>query len=39
MALVSVSDLLYKAEREGYAAGVLIANNMEIVQTITGSIT
>jgi len=34
MALVSVSELLFKAEREGYAVGAFNANNMEIVQAI-----
>jgi len=39
MALVSVSELLHKAEQEGYAAGAFNANKMEIVQAIAGSIT
>lgn len=34
IALVSVSELLFKAEREGYAVGAFNANNMEIVQAI-----
>lgn len=34
MALVSVSDLLFKADREGYAIGAFNANNMEIIQAI-----
>lgn len=34
MPLVAVSELLWKAEREGYAVGAFNANNMEIVQAI-----
>lgn len=34
MALVSVNELLLKAEQEGYAVGAFNANNMEIVQAI-----
>ncbi len=34
MALVSVTDLLVKADREGYAVGAFNANNMEIIQAI-----
>ncbi|CFX02348.1 Ketose-bisphosphate aldolase, class-II [Syntrophomonas zehnderi OL-4] len=34
MALVSVTELLLKADREGYAVGAFNANNMEIVQAI-----
>jgi len=34
MALVSVDELLSKADREGYAVGAFNANNMEIVQAI-----
>ncbi|MDD3268574.1 MAG: class II fructose-1,6-bisphosphate aldolase [Syntrophomonadaceae bacterium] len=34
MALVPVSELLFKAEKEGYAVGAFNANNMEIVQAI-----
>jgi len=34
MALVPVSDLLEKADKEGYAVGAFNANNMEIVQAI-----
>lgn len=34
MALVAVNDLLFKADREGYAVGAFNANNMEIVQAI-----
>lgn len=34
MALVSVTDLLLKADREGYAVGAFNANNMEIIQAI-----
>ncbi|MEQ8235718.1 MAG: class II fructose-1,6-bisphosphate aldolase [Syntrophomonadaceae bacterium] len=34
MALVPVTDLLLRADREGYAVGAFNANNMEIVQAI-----
>lgn len=34
MALVPVTELLLKADREGYAVGAFNANNMEIVQAI-----
>lgn len=34
MALVSVTELLKKADREGYAVGAFNANNMEIIQAI-----
>ncbi len=34
MALVSVTDLLVQAYREGYAVGAFNANNMEIIQAI-----
>jgi fructose-bisphosphate aldolase class II len=34
MALVAVNDLLFKADKEGYAVGAFNANNMEIVQAI-----
>ncbi|MDD2372077.1 MAG: class II fructose-1,6-bisphosphate aldolase [Syntrophomonadaceae bacterium] len=34
MALVTVNELLFKAEEEGYAVGAFNANNMEIVQAI-----
>lgn len=34
MALVTVNELLLKAENEGYAVGAFNANNMEIVQAI-----
>lgn len=34
MALVTVDELLFKAEKEGYAVGAFNANNMEIVQAI-----
>lgn len=34
MALVPVTQLLQKADREGYAVGAFNANNMEIVQAI-----
>lgn len=34
MPLVPVTDLLLKAEQEGYAVGAFNANNMEIVQAI-----
>ncbi|MDD2619213.1 MAG: class II fructose-1,6-bisphosphate aldolase [Syntrophomonadaceae bacterium] len=34
MALVPVSDMLYKAQKEGYAVGAFNANNMEIIQAI-----
>ncbi len=34
MALVTVNELLLKAEKEGYAVGAFNANNMEIVQAI-----
>ncbi|MBC7074591.1 MAG: class II fructose-1,6-bisphosphate aldolase [Syntrophomonadaceae bacterium] len=34
MALVTVDELLWKAEKEGYAVGAFNANNMEIVQAI-----
>lgn len=34
MALVPVTDLLRKADREGYAVGAFNANNMEIIQAI-----
>ena len=34
MALVSVTELLVKANREGYAVGAFNANNMEIIQAI-----
>ncbi|ABI69700.1 class II fructose-1,6-bisphosphate aldolase [Syntrophomonas wolfei] len=34
MALVSVSKLLFQADRGGYAVGAFNANNMEIVQAI-----
>lgn len=34
MALVSVTELLVKADREGYAIGAFNANNMEIIQAI-----
>lgn len=34
MALVSIDELLSKADREGYAVGAFNANNMEIVQAI-----
>lgn len=34
MALVPVTELLLKAEKEGYAVGAFNANNMEIVQAI-----
>lgn len=34
MALVPVTDLLQRADREGYAVGAFNANNMEIVQAI-----
>ncbi|QGU00704.1 Fructose-bisphosphate aldolase class II [Candidatus Syntrophocurvum alkaliphilum] len=34
MALVPVNDLLFKADKEGYAVGAFNANNMEIVQAI-----
>jgi fructose-bisphosphate aldolase class II len=34
MALVSVTELLQKADRGGYAVGAFNANNMEIVQAI-----
>ncbi len=34
MGLVSVDELLIKAEQEGYAVGAFNANNMEIVQAI-----
>lgn len=34
MSLVSVSQLLQKADREGYAVGAFNCNNMEIVQAI-----
>lgn len=34
MALVSVTELLLKADREGYAVGAFNANNMEIIQAI-----
>ncbi|MBO8157951.1 class II fructose-1,6-bisphosphate aldolase [Thermosyntropha sp.] len=34
MPLVAVSELLWKADREGYAVGAFNANNMEIVQAI-----
>lgn len=34
MALVSVTELLLRADREGYAVGAFNANNMEIIQAI-----
>lgn len=34
MSLVAVNDLLFKADKEGYAVGAFNANNMEIVQAI-----
>jgi len=34
LALVPVTDLLQRADREGYAVGAFNANNMEIVQAI-----
>jgi len=34
MGLVSVDEILLKAEKEGYAVGAFNANNMEIVQAI-----
>jgi len=34
MAMVTVNELLLKAEKEGYAVGAFNANNMEIVQAI-----
>jgi fructose-bisphosphate aldolase class II len=34
MALVTVDELLFKADKEGYAVGAFNANNMEIVQAI-----
>ena len=34
MALVSVTELLQKADQGGYAVGAFNANNMEIVQAI-----
>jgi len=34
MALVSVTELLLKADRESYAVGAFNANNMEIIQAI-----
>ncbi|HBQ27270.1 MAG TPA: fructose-1,6-bisphosphate aldolase, class II [Syntrophomonas sp.] len=34
MALVTVDELLFRAEEEGYAVGAFNANNMEIVQAI-----
>lgn len=34
MALVSVTELLQRADREGYAVGAFNANNMEIIQAI-----
>lgn len=37
MALVAVNDLLFKADKEGYAVGAFNANNMEIVQAIVGA--
>ncbi len=37
MALVTVNELLLKAEEGGYAVGAFNANNMEIVQAILGA--
>ena len=34
MSLVSLNDILGKAEKEGYAVGAFNCNNMEIVQAI-----
>ncbi|GAV22855.1 class II fructose-1,6-bisphosphate aldolase [Carboxydothermus pertinax] len=37
MALVTVSELLTKAQKEGYAVGAFNCNNMEIVQAIVAA--
>ena len=37
MPLVSVDELLKKAEAEGYAVGAFNCNNMEIVQAIVAA--
>ncbi|MDD3899049.1 MAG: class II fructose-bisphosphate aldolase, partial [Syntrophomonadaceae bacterium] len=34
MALVPVTELLLRADKEGYAVGAFNANNMEIIQAI-----
>jgi fructose-bisphosphate aldolase, class II len=36
MALVAVTELLLRADREGYAVGAFNANNIEIIQDCGG---